>query len=185
GFCWNEECINSASLQCSICKTACTGCFFHDAECQQVTWKERKKECPQHKKAYDMNRILDQMNAEREAQPPPAPRQTHCTGCNERFSEDNPDDQVCPDCGYATCESCSYSNSRGSCYCENSNFGEFYCDRVPKYYHCSSHTGRHCKGDHHPEEYTAQDSPELFEARPRKCGTCGEVKLCMKKKYLN
>lgn len=58
------------------------------------------------------------------------PRQDRCTGCNTKVREIDSDgeedededdeleapDQVCPDCGYVACESCSCHNSRGALY---------------------------------------------------------------------
>ncbi|KAH6904517.1 hypothetical protein BKA70DRAFT_1297015 [Coprinopsis sp. MPI-PUGE-AT-0042] len=185
-FCWNESCSNLATKQCSVCKTAA----YCGAKCQKSHWKvEHKTHCPKHKQAYDINLLLAARDREARQQGPPKPRDTHCTGCNSKWDEDEGlyCDQTCPDCGYSTCESCSCSNNRGSCYCEDKNFGHFYCDRVPKYYHVSSHTGRRYTGDRHPDasyDINPKDDPELFEEKPRKCRTCGEVKLCMKEEYL-
>lgn len=39
-------------------------------------------------------------------------------------------------------------------------------------------------GDRHPDPDTTYDLPrDAFEAKARKCKNCGEVALCLKKKY--
>ncbi|EJD52357.1 hypothetical protein AURDEDRAFT_158083 [Auricularia subglabra TFB-10046 SS5] len=128
--------------------------------------------------------MLNKVNDEHAARPPPTPRETHCTGCNVRYTEDYPADQTCPDCGYTTCESCACHDSRGSCYCQASNFGYKYCEREPRPYHLSSHTGKLYSGDYHPDESKTENGPtvrpDLYEDAPRKCNSCGEVKLCLK-----
>ncbi|KIM87710.1 hypothetical protein PILCRDRAFT_814400 [Piloderma croceum F 1598] len=133
------------------------------------------------------------MNAEHAARPATQPSITECTGCGVSFAEIDSDeedededektypDEVCDDCGYITCESCACSHYRGSCYCQNSNFGTPYCTRAPAWYH-GGRAGSYV-GDRHPEEYV-YEHPEAFETTPRQCGNCGEVKLCLKKEWL-
>ncbi|KAJ7612725.1 hypothetical protein FB45DRAFT_1117295, partial [Roridomyces roridus] len=120
-------CGKSAELRCSTCKTV----HYCGTECQKKDWKTHKKEC---------------------SPPLPRPPTTHCTGCNQRFGgrDEVEVDQLCPDCGYTTCESCSCHHSRGTCYCQDSNFGHPYCDRFPQWYHFSQRTGRSYTGDNHP-----------------------------------
>ncbi|KAH6904521.1 hypothetical protein BKA70DRAFT_1193290 [Coprinopsis sp. MPI-PUGE-AT-0042] len=167
--CSNDTCEETATLRCGACKKT----KYCGSACQAAHWKSgHKKAC---KKAVS-------------TKPAPKPPASQCTGCNRTFGQGLRCDQTCPDCGYKTCGTCSSSNSRGSCFCETKNFGHFYCDRVPKYYHVSSRSGRHYKGDRHPDspwDLNAQKRPEFFEDEPRTCRTCGEVKLCMKEEYLS
>lgn len=48
------------------------------------------------------------------------------------------------------------------------------------------HGGRkgYYNGDRHPEEYYLEENPEAFEGSHRKCGNCGEVKLCLREEWL-
>lgn len=119
-------------------------------ECQHASWATHKKECKINRMIYDMEQKKEKEAAQRPIQ---KPRTTHCTGCNVKYSEDYESDQICPDCGYTTCESCSCHNSRGestifiyfyyrlltsptgSCYCLNSNFGHSYCERGTFYHY--------------------------------------------------
>ncbi|EPQ52660.1 hypothetical protein GLOTRDRAFT_131898 [Gloeophyllum trabeum ATCC 11539] len=130
-----------------------------------------------------LNKINDEHD-KREAQKRPAPGR--CTGCNVKFNRDYPCDQECPDCGYMTCESCSCSNNRGTCYCPSSNFGDYYCVRDPKWYHGNGRTGAMYAGDMHPEpDRRYYDYPEeVWETEPRKCATCGEMKRMLKKEFV-
>ncbi|KAJ7281565.1 hypothetical protein C8J57DRAFT_1298033 [Mycena rebaudengoi] len=139
GFCYNDECLNSADQRCSNCKLV----TYCSTACQKK-------------------------------------------GCNVRFARDYPANDTCPDCGYTACESCVCHNSRGSCYCQNSNFGRRYCIMAPRHYHLSSRNGRAYAGDRHPD-YRGNlvvDGPEqdtMFEKRARECGNCGESHICMTK----
>ncbi|KAJ6561684.1 hypothetical protein B0H19DRAFT_887431, partial [Mycena capillaripes] len=111
------------------------------------------------------------------------PPTTHCTGCKLRFGGRIGEiDQTCPDCGYVSCESCSCHNLRGTCYCENSNFGHGYCGRIPEWYHYGAHTGKVYCGDNHPDKYDAElhaVPASQWEEEPRKYTNCGETKLCL------
>ncbi|KAF8200514.1 hypothetical protein K438DRAFT_1822105 [Mycena galopus ATCC 62051] len=102
------------------------------------------------------------------------PPTTHCTGCRLKFGGENgKPDELCPD--------------PGTCYCEDSNFGHKYCGRVPEWYHRSSRTNKLYRGDNHPAEYDAQlhtVPSDKWEKEPRKCGNCGESKLCLVPGYL-
>ncbi|KAJ6573717.1 hypothetical protein B0H10DRAFT_1837841, partial [Mycena sp. CBHHK59/15] len=108
---------------------------------------------------------------------------THCTGCRLRFGGQNGDpDGICPDCGYVACELCICHNRRGSCYCEDSNFGHKYCGRVPEWYHFSSRTGKVYRGDNHPDEFNAKSHgipDSQWEEEPRECRNCRETKVCL------
>ncbi|KAF8911026.1 hypothetical protein CPB84DRAFT_1763158 [Gymnopilus junonius] len=184
GVCWANDCLNEATQRCSGCKTA----FYCSAACQIAMWSAHKKECKINRMLYDM----EQKRAEEEKNKPlKKPRKTHCTGCNGKFKEDWLEvDQECPDCAYLTCESCSCDNSKGTCYCPNSNFGYRYCDREPQTYHFSRRNGRAYKGDYHPTkdagyELNPSDLPKAFEKEPRKCNNCGEVAVCLKDEYRN
>ncbi|KAJ6520705.1 hypothetical protein DFH09DRAFT_1287438 [Mycena vulgaris] len=155
-------CGKEADSRCSGCQSA----RYCGAECQRRDWKTHKKVC--------------KSTPTGENGKPPT---TRCTGCSLRFGGANgAPDLICPDCGYVACESCSCHNRRGSCYCEDSNFGHKYCGRVPEWYHCSSRTGKVYGGDNHPDEYDAKlhDVPvSRWEAEPRECGNCGERKRCL------
>ncbi|KAJ7211625.1 hypothetical protein GGX14DRAFT_448903, partial [Mycena pura] len=163
-------CGKHATLRCSGCKSI----LYCGVECQTQNWKIHKKDCKS---------LASGTNASAEPEQNDKPRVTHCTGCALRFGGENGEpDTICPDCGYVACESCVCHNRRGSCYCENSNFGHNYCERVPEWYHCSSRTGKVYRGDNHPDEYLAKlhDLPaDLWEKGPRKCRNCGEAKLCL------
>ncbi|KAF8144374.1 hypothetical protein K438DRAFT_1874251 [Mycena galopus ATCC 62051] len=132
--------------------------------CQKLDWKTHKTVC--------------------RVKPPT----THCTGCRLKFGGENgKPDELCPDCGYVACEDCACHNRRGTCYCEDSNFGHKYCGRVPEWYHRSSRTNKLYRGDNHPAEYDAQlhtVPSDKWEKEPRKCGNCGESKLCLVPGYL-
>lgn len=54
------------------------------------------------------------VKARKDAEPLRKPRDTHCTGCNEKLTEDYPADESCDECGYMACESCSCHHSRGT-----------------------------------------------------------------------
>ncbi|ESK85892.1 set and mynd domain-containing protein 2 [Moniliophthora roreri MCA 2997] len=167
-----------ARLRCSGCKTA----YYCSEKCQKKMWKMS------HKSECSIQQKLNEVNEEQAKKLPPRPRSTHCTGCRIRYDEDYGADQVCPDCGYTTCESCSSHNSRGSCYCPNSNFGHKYCEQEPKWYQMSSHTGKLYRGDYHPEsvwDVNPRTHPELFEDEARTCNNCGEIKRCLKKDVCN
>ncbi|KAJ6493560.1 hypothetical protein C8R47DRAFT_1176557 [Mycena vitilis] len=167
GICYNEGCLKRADQQCSNCKVS----TYCSPRCQKKAWPTHKREC-------EMNRILREHQEKEEAKPVEKPPTTHCTGCNTEYTEDYEPDDECPDCGYTACESCVSDTSSGSCYCQNSNFGRPYCIMNPRWYHMSSRTGRSYKGDRHPEE---DEEDEAFEEKPRKCGNCGEIKLCLRK----
>ncbi|KAJ7252768.1 hypothetical protein B0H12DRAFT_1017978 [Mycena haematopus] len=175
GICFNSGCLNEADQQYSNCKLV----TYCGTTCQKKAWSTHKREC-------EMNRILrehqEEAEAKEAAKPVVKPRTTHCTGCNTKFSRDYEADDVCPDCGYSACESCVSDTSSGSCYCQNSNFGNPYCIMSPRWYHMSSRTGRSYKGDRHPDE--EEEEADAFEKKPRKCGNCGELKLCLRKEYL-
>ncbi|KAJ7101216.1 hypothetical protein B0H15DRAFT_769556, partial [Mycena belliarum] len=115
------------------------------------------------------------------------PPSTHCTGCGGRFGgRIGERDLLCLDCGYAACLDCSCHNRRGTCYCENSNFGHKYCGRVPEWYHSSSRTGKVYRGDNHPDAYLAESHhvpASQWETDPRTCTNCGETKRCLKPGY--
>ncbi|KAF7332680.1 hypothetical protein MKEN_00151000 [Mycena kentingensis (nom. inval.)] len=125
--------------------------------------------------------------------PPPKPaarpRRTHCTMCNTRFI---PEERLiiegdCPTCGVVVCESCVVHERRGTCYCENSNFGRPYCLMEPRWYHASSSPiWKPYRGDRHPaKEYCDDRYPEEpREDAPRACGNCGKLERCFKKEYL-
>ncbi|KAK7012221.1 hypothetical protein R3P38DRAFT_1585417 [Favolaschia claudopus] len=169
GVCWNEGCLKRADQRCSNCKIA----TYCGTTCQKTGWSNHKMEC-------EMNRILREREEKEAQKPVEKPPTTHCTGCNVKYSRDDMADDLCPDCGYSACESCVCHHSRGSCYCQNSNFGRPYCIMNPQWYHMSSRTGRSYKGDRHPDY---DEDPDAYEEKPRKCGNCGEVKLCLRREY--
>jgi len=185
--CSNPDCpkpsTDIATKRCSACHKT-RYCSTH---CSKADWPQHKSKCMSEK---NINAILDRINAEHAAKPVPRPSATKCTGCGIKFAKDDYDEdedeklyaeEACDDCGYMACESCACSHSRGSCYCQNSNFGTPYCTRVPAYYH-GGRAGSY-DGDRHPEEYV-YEHPEAFEATPRACDNCGEVTLCLKKEWL-
>ncbi|KAJ7871905.1 hypothetical protein B0H14DRAFT_2723398 [Mycena olivaceomarginata] len=149
-----NECGKPAESTCSGCKSA----RYCGVECQKQDWKRHKPAC-------------------RSLGKPPT---THCTGCRLRFGGQNgKPDEICPDCGYVACEDCACHNRRGSCYCEDSNFGHKYCGRVPEWYHCSSRTGKVYRGDNHPKDSSHDLPADLWEKTPRQCRNCGEIELCL------
>ncbi|KAJ6607482.1 hypothetical protein B0H10DRAFT_2071474 [Mycena sp. CBHHK59/15] len=181
GICFNDECLEPANQRCSNCKVA----TYCGTACQKKGWATHKHEC-------ELNRMLREREEKEEAEakdkPVVKPRTTHCTGCNVKYVEDGSEeymaDDVCEDCGYSACESCVCHTSRGSCYCQNSNFGRPYCIMEPRWYHMSSRTGRSYKGDRHPDDPGfVKANADLFEEKARKCGNCGETKLCLQKEY--
>ncbi|KAF8215502.1 hypothetical protein K438DRAFT_1704395 [Mycena galopus ATCC 62051] len=153
-------CGRNAKLRCSGCKSV----RYCGVECQKHDWKSHKTVCT------------------------PRPRTTHCTGCGLQFGGENGKPQgICPDCCYVACESCICHNRRGTCYCDNSNFGHKYCDRVPEWYHYGARSGKLYRGDNHPDAYLAKIhgvSADEWEDEPRMCGNCGETKLCLVPGYL-
>ncbi|KAJ7760073.1 hypothetical protein DFH07DRAFT_816803 [Mycena maculata] len=167
-------CGKHADLICSGCKTA----RYCGAECQKKDWKTHKKDCKSSSGNKDAK--------------PKRPPTTHCTGCRLRFSKDNDRDarepnEICPDCGYVACDDCICHNRRGTCFCENSNFGHKYCGRVPEWYHFGARTGKVYRGDNHPDKYDAElhKTPAgEWEKEPRKCGNCGETKVCLRPGYI-
>lgn len=66
----------------------------------------------------------------------------------------------------------------GTCYCEKKNFGNWYCEMSPRWYHGNGR-GASYKGDRHPQ-HDDEHSPEDYEDQPRKCNNCGEVALMFK-----
>ncbi|KII88509.1 hypothetical protein PLICRDRAFT_110179 [Plicaturopsis crispa FD-325 SS-3] len=173
-MCYNGDCLNPGTKQCSACKIV----TYCSEKCQKAAWKQG------HKMECAMNRRLRELQEEEEAKPQERPRRTHCTGCNVKFDHEYYADDDCPDCGYMACESCVSHHSRGSCYCQNSNFGRPYCIMDPAWYHMSSRTGKSYKGDRHPgnpEEYREG----VLEDEPRECGNCHKVARCIKKEYLD
>ncbi|KAJ7091340.1 hypothetical protein B0H15DRAFT_778494 [Mycena belliarum] len=174
GICYNDGCMKRAEQQCSNCKQA----TYCGPACQKKAWPTHKREC-------EMNRILREYQEKEEAKPIPRPPPTRCTGCNVKYDEEEYiAEDVCDDCGYTACESCVSHHSRGSCYCQNSNFGRPYCIMEPRWYHMSSSTGRSYKGDRHPDDpWFVEENAELFEDEARKCGNCGETKLCLREEY--
>ncbi|KAJ7281562.1 hypothetical protein C8J57DRAFT_1056248 [Mycena rebaudengoi] len=180
GLCHNDECTNSADQRCSNCKLV----TYCSTACQKKAWKTHKREC-------EINRILREQEeieaAEAGKREYPKPRTTRCTGCNVRFTRDYPARDTCPDCGYTACESCVCHDRRGSCSCQNTNFGRPYCIMTPTHYHMSSRSGKAYTGDRHPD-YRGNlvvQGPErdtMFEKSARECCNCGETKICMTKK---
>ncbi|KAK6991798.1 hypothetical protein R3P38DRAFT_3090981 [Favolaschia claudopus] len=160
--CGNTLCDQIADRQCSECKKA----RYCSRECQKQNW-------PTHKIVCKSLKEVDK---------------TRCTGCKKKFgSEIGRPDETCPDCHYTACASCACHNRRGTCYCENFNFGHPYCGRVPEWYHASQATGKVYRGDNHPEASDASSHgiPDAqWEAEPRKCGNCGEVKRCLIPGYM-
>ncbi|KAF8200423.1 hypothetical protein K438DRAFT_1582639, partial [Mycena galopus ATCC 62051] len=117
-------------------------------------------------------------------------RTTHCTGCVLKFGGRNgKPDGICPDCGYVACADCICHNCRGTCYCDDSNFGYKYCERGKSRYstygtqfHYGARSGKLYRGDNHPEKSLAKDHQvpaSTWEEDPRVCGNCGETKLCL------
>ncbi|KAJ7155436.1 hypothetical protein C8R43DRAFT_999846 [Mycena crocata] len=181
GICYNSGCLKRADQQCSNCKLV----TYCGTACQKKAWTTHKREC-------EMNRILreHQEKAEAEAMTKPVakPRTTHCTGCNTKYVEDGSEEymaeDMCNECGYSACENCVSDTSSGSCFCASSNFGIPYCEMRPQWYHMSSRTGRSYKGDRHPEDpWYREENADAFEEKARKCGNCGETKLCLQKQY--
>lgn len=60
-----------------------------------------------------LNAMIAKAEKEQENKPLAKPRTSHCTGCDEEFTEDVYVDVECPDCGYLACESCACHHSRG------------------------------------------------------------------------
>ncbi|TFK93301.1 hypothetical protein K466DRAFT_538285 [Polyporus arcularius HHB13444] len=164
---------------CSVCYAdatlACSGCKYQrycSAECQKYDWKTHKKGCK-------MQQILNKFNDEHNAKPRGRPPTSCCTGCNVKFSEDDPCEDECPTCGYVACESCIADTSNGTCYCAGSNFGRNYCEMEPRWYHMDGN-GKSYNGDRHPLD----DYPEeVYESDPRACNNCGKVTKLFKKDY--
>ncbi|KAJ6459488.1 hypothetical protein C8R47DRAFT_1162158 [Mycena vitilis] len=169
----DAKCGELANLKCSACKTA----RYCGKECQRLEWKAHRKECRLLAGKLAGAKFHNDQN---DGKPP----KTHCTGCNLRFgrnTEPEPD-TICPDCGYVACSDCVCHNRRGTCYCPNTNFGHYYCERVPEWYHFCGRTGEMYKGDNHPEDHlaTSHEVPaSQWEKKPRKCGNCGKKKLCL------
>ncbi|TFK49587.1 hypothetical protein OE88DRAFT_1662109 [Heliocybe sulcata] len=170
-FC--ELCGADAQTRCSACKHT----WYCSPSCQQEDWRAHKKGC----KIQQMLNVINEKDDKKEAQTRPV--EGRCTGCNVKFGEEEECDQVCEDCGYRTCMDCSCSSRRGTCYCPNSNFGDYYCVRDPKWYHGNGRNGSMYTGDMHPEpdrrSYRYPD--EDWEPEPRKCSNCGEVRRMLKK----
>ncbi|KAJ7105011.1 hypothetical protein C8R44DRAFT_807453 [Mycena epipterygia] len=163
-------CGKYADLRCSGCKSA----RYCGAECQKKAWKTHETACKS---------LASTTSAGTTPQAHSKPRTTHCTGCKLRFGgligEVN---EICPDCGYAACDDCICHNRRGTCFCEDSNFGHNYCGRVPEWYHYGARTGKLYRGDNHPEESDAKSHgipASQWETEPRKCRNCGEEKICL------
>lgn len=97
-------------------------------DCSKAHWKEHKKGCAIQCKLNEINDAMEKKE-KAEAASGKKPRRDRCTGCNQKLREVDsdgeeyddedaddqlePPDQVCPDCGYVACESCSCHNSRG------------------------------------------------------------------------
>ncbi|KAL4249339.1 MYND-type zinc finger protein samB [Abortiporus biennis] len=138
---WCEKCGKDATLVCSGCKHT----RYCSAECQSEDWKNHKKPCK-------IQQMLNVVNEAEAAKPQPRPPKGRCTGCNVRFNGDYPCADECPECGYQACESCDVHHSKGTCYCQNHNFGRNYCEMEPRWYHRSGRTGKSYSGDRHPDE---------------------------------
>ncbi|KAJ7679309.1 hypothetical protein DFH06DRAFT_1166286 [Mycena polygramma] len=180
-MCSAAGCIRHADLICSVCKSF----RYCGEECQKRDWKTHKGTCKILANIEKM-RALSGLPERKIVRPPT----THCTGCELVFRDDSRDGKpitICPDCGYVACESCACHNCRGTCYCDDSNFGYKYCDRVPEWYHYGARSGRKYRGDNHPSVGGAKDHgvpASQWEKEPRRCGNCGETKLCLIPGYI-
>ncbi|KAF9025135.1 hypothetical protein BDZ89DRAFT_988689 [Hymenopellis radicata] len=175
-LCDLENCPGVATKRCSACKYI----MYCSERCQSIAWRWHKYHCPKLK-------LLGEAEA---MEPAVKTRKTHCTGCKRAFnSEDYARLDLigqCPDCGYMACEKCHVSFKKGSCFCQNSNFGNKYCIMEPRWYHWSSLPGgKRYIGDRHPQyPLHPRENALKLEDTPRPCGNCGEVNLCFKKEYL-
>ncbi|KAJ7612716.1 hypothetical protein FB45DRAFT_843282 [Roridomyces roridus] len=177
-------CGKQGEHRCSGCKQA----HYCSAECQKNLEGYASKSALVSSSLKDTYRIKDWQTHKKTCLPPlPRPRTTHCTGCQVRFSPNNDMEKqeanlICPDCGYVACSNCACHNRRGTCYCQDSNFGHKYCGRVPEWYHFSQRTGRPYSGSNHPDHEDAKmhKVPEsVWETEPRQCGNCEELKVCL------
>ncbi|KAF8919189.1 hypothetical protein CPB85DRAFT_1152812, partial [Mucidula mucida] len=106
-----------------------------------------------------------------------------CTGCkgavtSEYWARPTLIGQ-CPDCRYIACEKCHVSFKKGSCFCQNSNFGNKYCTMGD-----SLLGGKRYTGDRHPQyPLHPRENALKLEDASRPCGNCGEVQLCFRKEY--
>lgn len=174
--CDRDGCTQRAAKRCAGCMHA----FYCTQACQKKAWKTHKTECKARALVH-MSRDPDELPLP----PPERPDPAVCTACGMEYSPLFLADQRCPDCGYTTCAPCGTHREKGSCYCQDSNFGWRYCEREPRPYHMSSHTRQLYSGDYHPDAKATEYGPDvrrdLYEDAPRRCTGCGEVKLCLKK----
>ncbi|KAF7326253.1 hypothetical protein MKEN_00478300 [Mycena kentingensis (nom. inval.)] len=174
--CNSPFCRRIGTQRCAACKQA----FYCSVACQKIDWKLHKQDCR-------ANAALAATVAS--SADMPRPRRTHCTGCNIRFNPAERADIMgdCKQCGMVLCESCVCHEKRGTCYCENSNFGKSYCKMEPRWYHASSKpVWKAYHGDRHPAKESCYEkySEEPREEEPRECGNCGQVERCFKAKFL-
>ncbi|KII88521.1 hypothetical protein PLICRDRAFT_627202 [Plicaturopsis crispa FD-325 SS-3] len=173
--CDNGWCLHEGTRPCG---GGCKMKSFCSESCQEAAWPSHKEEC--------ITRVLGAVAGKKNRDSEGKPATSNCTGCNAKFVASGEYRYVaastCPDCGYVACESCVCHETKGTCYCQNSNFGHPYCGREPRWYHMSSRTRKPYKGDRHPEGRDYRD--EIFEAQPRECGNCHKIARCLKKEYL-
>ncbi|KZV86234.1 hypothetical protein EXIGLDRAFT_681208 [Exidia glandulosa HHB12029] len=168
-----EGCPNEGKMRCS----GCTRVFYCGVECQKKAWKQHKKTCKMH---HDKDKL-------EEAHPHLLRRQpkVECSGCGVVLLEGarSTADDVCHDCGYTVCKPCGKSKTKGSCLCENSNFGTEYCVWEPRMHHVCGANGELYNGDYHPviayTDFPRERYPDMYESAPRRCNNCGKNKWCM------
>ncbi|KAG7448427.1 uncharacterized protein BT62DRAFT_1003143 [Guyanagaster necrorhizus] len=124
-----------------------------------------------------MNKMREmQEKAEEEAKKslkrPPTNR---CTGCNHKFHDED-DEEVRELVRAASPTHSMACTALATVKVPTSGF------RTAWYHMSSAPRGTVYRGDRHPP--AADGDPDVYEDKPRKCGSCGEISLCLKKEFL-
>ncbi|CAL1713518.1 unnamed protein product [Somion occarium] len=164
-------CSKNGTFTCSVCKIT----RYCSHECQRADWMNHKIECKEN-----LVNVINVMANLRQPTGRGTGSATECSGCSRRFdASDSRQGQVCKDCGYRACESCSVHHSRGTCRCYKANFGQPYCTMEPRTYQGSKSSMY--RGDRHPKGVYPEDA---YESKSRVCQNCGQAKKMVKKEYL-
>lgn len=118
-------CTRKGTFTCSVCKITlyCSYvlCFplstipevwspcLNRHECQRADWKNHTIECKEN-----LANVINIVSNLRQPTGRGTGSATECSGCGRQFeSGDSRQGQVCKDCGYRCCESCSVHHTRG------------------------------------------------------------------------
>ncbi|KAL8283633.1 hypothetical protein RQP46_005428 [Phenoliferia psychrophenolica] len=143
--------------------------FLSPGENQVAAWQ--RSGTPADPRVVANVTLWDKMSGRirfRKIQPGPPP---HCDGCGVNAREYGASDGEyvlgqCQDCGFKACDACIVVADKGVCWP--------LCIMTPASYH-GARSGQRYSGDRHPPLHGSDDfKPAHFEAKTRKCNTCGK-----------